>query len=176
MGKYKKRTGEGVRRLMGSDYVGALKETFFIWAISTLAPVTILWFIGALIGNSNYSSISGFSFSFGKFFVPTEIFVYTTTILAPSIAFMIFNWRARIHSGWYRLLGFAIIVAMMLTAIVYSLSKAGVDLDDKFVFTSSIIFYITAIVIWYLTKVFEKKLPKIGKKPAQSGDGILEDL
>ena len=166
-----------MKEFIRSPYAKAAGEMLFIWFFSSIVPVLVLWFIGALTNNPDYQSLGGFQFALSEFFIPTEIYVYTTAILAPSVAFMIFHWRASRNVDWYNAAFLLIAFLIFTSVLIYALEKSGAKPNPKIVGFASYIIYVLSLVCWYLLLVFEIKLDEISAKPKkQSGDTILDDL
>ncbi|MHB8406172.1 MAG: hypothetical protein ACYDCJ_12195 [Gammaproteobacteria bacterium] len=170
-------TTKQFKSLWMSDIAQALRETTFIWIASSLFPILLIWLIGALTKRMDFQGSQGFANAFGSFFFPREVFLYITTLLAPTVAFMVFHWRARKHINLYNTLFIAIFLIMILTAIIYALEKAGVGLDPSIVKPVAIIAYIFSIAIWCFVHWYQKHLPKLLEgEHKESGDSVMSAL
>ena len=157
-----------------SIYYRAFSETLLIWFISSLIPVITIWFIGLVTNNDSYTGIwRGFSLAWSEYFIPTEVFLYITAIIASSIAFMVLHWRARKHERMYFTLLAIFALLFFFTAIIYALSKVTDNLNDDFIFYFAVFAYIGSLVAWYFTQVAQSRLQnKVTGQFPESGAGI----
>ncbi len=162
-----------MRNFRETPYYKAAKETVAIWSISSLIPILSIWLVGGVNGYDGYKSLSGLGKSWSEFFIPTEVFLYVTAIIAPSITYMVFHWRARRHSSAFFALEWTIWGLLLSTAIVYAVSKTNPDVDKEYVFYFAIAAYIVAILTWYITQVFQYRMDRMLEQPrAESGSSI----
>jgi predicted neutral ceramidase superfamily lipid hydrolase len=160
-----------------SAFVKAIPGTIYVWGIASLMPMLAIWLVGAATGVSEFQSAAGLRQSWHEFFVPNEVFLYVTAIIAPSLTYMLLHWRGRKHSKMYNLLLIVILCVFVSTAIVYALHKTDPTLlDSEWIPGFSNTVYIVSLAAWYLTSVYERRLKTLlGSPPPESGASISLD-
>lgn len=108
---------------------------------------------------------------------PGEVFVYISTLLAPTVWVMVYHWRARRHAVlfWF-LLGFQWL-ALLPAAYMYGADKMNAEINEQFATNAAIVIYCITLGVWYFALVFQKKkIDSIGGESEESGSDVLRKL